>query len=179
MARTSTYLNFMGKTEETFNFYQLTRARRTVPEGPMNYSRPEQTELTLRRAIAGSPAEVYDAWLSTKSPGGPWFGVKRVILDARIDGLFYHCVSFEGREWAHYGRFVELERPKRIVHTWVSEGTRGLESVVTLTFEGKDDQTLVTLCHAGVPDDDFGHQHGEGWAFVLGAIEERFAKRSH
>jgi hypothetical protein len=28
-----------------------------------------------------------------------------------------------------------------------------------------------------VPDDDFGRQHGEGWDFVLGAIEERFARR--
>ena len=28
-----------------------------------------------------------------------------------------------------------------------------------------------------VPDDDFGRQHGEGWGFVLGMIEQRFAKR--
>jgi hypothetical protein len=36
----------------------------------------------------------------------------------------------------------------------------------------------VTLLHAGVPDDDFGRQHQEGWQFVLGAIEERFDKRT-
>ncbi|TMQ56579.1 MAG: SRPBCC domain-containing protein, partial [Candidatus Eisenbacteria bacterium] len=61
-------------------------------------------------------------------------------------------------------------------HTWVSEGTRGLESVVTLTFEPEGDKTRVTLRHTGVPDDDFGRQHRDGWASVLGAIEERFAK---
>lgn len=142
----------------------------------MNYTTPKQTELTLTRLIPASAAEVYDVWLDARSPGGPWFGCKRVILDAKVDGLFYHCVSHEGREWAHYGRFIALERPRRIEHTWVSEGTRGLESVLTVTFEPEGNKTLVTLRHTGVPDDDFGRQHGEGWNFVLGAIEMRFAK---
>jgi uncharacterized protein YndB with AHSA1/START domain len=142
----------------------------------MNYKSPTQTELTVTRTIPASPAEIYDVWLDTSSPGSPWFGCERVILDAKVDGLFYHSVSHERREWAHYGRFVTLDRPRRIEHTWVSEGTRGLESVVTITFAPAGDQTLVTLRHAGVPDDDFGRQHGEGWAFALGAIAERFKK---
>jgi len=144
----------------------------------MNYTSPKQTELTLTRTIAASPGEVYDVWLDVRSPGGPWFGSRRVILDARVDGLFYHCVSFEGRDWAHYGRFVTLDRPRRIEHTWVSEGTRGLESMVSLTFEPDGNQTRVTLRHSGVPDDDFGRQHHDGWSHVLGAIEQRFAKRT-
>jgi uncharacterized protein YndB with AHSA1/START domain len=144
----------------------------------MTYERPKHTEFTLTRTIPASPAEVYDVWLDTKSPGGPWFGCKRVILDARPDGLFYHCVSNEGCDWAHYGRFVALDRPRRIEHTWVSEATRGLESVVTLTFEPRDGRTLVTLRHSGVPDDEFGLQHRDGWGFVLEAIEMRFTRRS-
>jgi hypothetical protein len=35
----------------------------------------------------------------------------------------------------------------------------------------------VTLRHAGVPDDDFGRQHAEGWTFILGALAARLAKR--
>jgi hypothetical protein len=42
--------------------------------------------------------------------------------------------------------------------------------------EEEGNRTRVTLRHAGVPDDDFGRQHREGWAYVLGAIEDRFAK---
>jgi uncharacterized protein YndB with AHSA1/START domain len=142
----------------------------------MSYTSPKQTDLELTRTIPARPAEVYDVWLDTRSPGGPWFGSTRVILDAKVDGLFYHCIAHEGREWAHYGRFVALERPRRIEHTWVSEATRGLESVVTLTFEPEGDKTRVTLRHHGVPDDEFGRQHGEGWDFVLGAIEQRFTR---
>jgi uncharacterized protein YndB with AHSA1/START domain len=142
----------------------------------MSYTTPKQTELSLTRTVPASPAETYDAWLDAESPGSPWFGCKKVLLDARVDGLFYHSVSHQGRDWAHYGRFVTLDRPRRIEHTWISEGTRGLESVVMLTFEPDDEQTRVTLRHVGVPDDDLGHQHRDGWAWMLGAIEERFAK---
>jgi uncharacterized protein YndB with AHSA1/START domain len=143
----------------------------------MNYTPPKQTDLTLTRTINASPAEVYDVWLDTTSPGGPWFGCKRVILDAKVDGLFYHCGEHEGRDWAHYGRFVALDRPHRIEHTWMSEGTRGLESVVTLTLEPDGNKTRLTLRHAGVPDDDFGRQHKDGWGWMLGVIEDRFARR--
>jgi uncharacterized protein YndB with AHSA1/START domain len=143
----------------------------------MSYQSPKQTDLTLTRSIAATPAEVYDVWLDAQSPGGPWFGCKKVILDAKVDGLFYHSVSHMGRDWAHYGRFLVLDRPRQVEHTWVSEGTRGLESVVALTFEPDGKGTRVTLRHSGVPDDEFGRQHGDGWGYVLGAIEERFAKR--
>ena len=141
------------------------------------YERSKQTDLTLSRVIPASPAEVYDVWLDEKSPGGPWHGATKAIVQPEVDGLFYSSITHEGRQWAHYGRFITLERPRRIEHTWVSEGTRGLESVVALTFEPQGDKTLVTLRHSGVPDDDFGRQHAEGWGWMLGAIEEAFAKR--
>jgi uncharacterized protein YndB with AHSA1/START domain len=142
----------------------------------MKYTAPQQTDLTLTRLIAASPAQVYDVWLDKSSPGGPWFGCKRAVVDARVDGLFYSCVDFQEREWAHYGRFITLDRPGRIAHTWVSEATRGLESVVSLTLEESGQQTLVTLRHTGVPDDDAGRNHADGWTFVLDCIAQRFAR---
>ncbi len=144
----------------------------------MVYSAPKTTELTLTRTIPASPEQVYDAWLDPSTRGSPWSGPGRAILQTQVDGLFYLCVDHEGREWAHYGRFTALDRPRRIEYTWVSEATRGLESLVTLTFEPKDDKTLVTLQHAGVPDDDFGHQHRDGWGGVLDAFVDLFAKDS-
>ncbi len=130
------------------------------------------TELTLSRTIAARPAAIFDRWLDATKPGGPWFGTARSIVDPVVDGLFYHSVHFEGHDWAHYGRFVALERPRRIEHTWVSEATRGLESVVTLTLEPQGAGTLVTLRHRNIPDDEMGRRHQEGWTFVLGALAQ-------
>ena len=88
---------------------------------------------------------------------------------------FFIAVKHEGRIWPHYGRFVRIERPGHVEYTWVSEATKGLESVVAVTFEARGDQTEVTLRHSGVPDDDMGRQHKEGWTWVLSMLTERFA----
>jgi uncharacterized protein YndB with AHSA1/START domain len=133
------------------------------------------TDITVTRTIPAPAEKVFDVWIDPKSPGGPWFGVERVILNPAVDGLFYHAVKHEGRTWAHYGRFLKIERPHRIEHTWVSEGTKGVESVVLLTLEPKGDQTEVTLRHSGVPDDELGLQHKEGWTWVLSALAEGIA----
>lgn len=133
-------------------------------------------DLTVSRTIRGTAAEVYDAWLDPKSPGGLWFGVERVILNPVVDGLFYHAVKHEGRTWPHYGRFIRLERGRAIEHTWVSEATRGLESVVTIAFAARDGGTEVTLHHANVPDDEPGQSHKGGWTWYLDVLAQRFDK---
>jgi uncharacterized protein YndB with AHSA1/START domain len=104
-------------------------------------------EISVSRTIPASPGEVFDLWLDRNSPGGPWFGTERVIISPVVDGLFYHSVRHEGRSWAHYGRFVRLDKPRIIEHTWVSEATRGIESTVTVTLEPKGNETLLTLRH--------------------------------
>ena len=133
-------------------------------------------DLTVSRTIRGSADEVFDVWLDPKSPGGLWFGVERAVINPVVDGLFYHVVKHEGRSWPHYGRFIRLDRGRTIEHTWVSEATRGVESVVTLTFEPRGNETEVTLRHANVPDDAMGRRHEEGWNFILGIIASRFDK---
>jgi uncharacterized protein YndB with AHSA1/START domain len=133
-------------------------------------------DITLSRTIRGSANEVFDVWLDPKSPGGVWFNVERVILNPVVDGLFYHAVKHEGRSWPHYGRFIRLERGRVIEHTWVSEATRGLETVVTITLTARQDATEVTLHHANVPDDEMGRSHKDGWGWYLDVLAERFEK---
>ena len=133
-------------------------------------------ELTVTRVIPAAPEAVFDVWIDPKSPGGPWFGAHRVILDARVDGLFYLALGHEARIYPHYGRFVRIERPGLVEHTWMSEGTRGLESVVTVTMRASGDGTEVTLRQANVPDDEEGRKHEEGWGSALAALAERFER---
>jgi uncharacterized protein YndB with AHSA1/START domain len=136
------------------------------------------TDVTVKRVIPAPIASVFDVWMDPKSPGGPWFGVKRIIMNAAVDGLFYFSVEHEGRAWPHYGRFLQIERPHRVEYTWVSEATKGVESIVAVSFEPVADQTEVTLCHSGVPDDELGRQHKDGWTWVLSMLAERFVSRA-
>jgi hypothetical protein len=57
--------------------------------------------------------------------------------------------------------------------------TRGLESVVTVEFQKKGDDTLLQLRHANLPDDDFGRLHDGGWNQLVGVLAERFQARKN
>jgi uncharacterized protein YndB with AHSA1/START domain len=135
------------------------------------------TDLTITRTIPAPAGDVFDVWMDPKSPGGPWHGAARLILDPVVDGLFYFAVNHQGRDWAHYGRFVLIDRPQQVEYTWMSEATKGVESVVSITFESRAGQTEVTLRHTGVPDDEMGRQHQEGWTWVLSMLSERFVSK--
>lgn len=140
-------------------------------------SKVKTTELNLTRTIDADPAEVFDAWIDPTCPGSPWYGVPKAIVNPpKVDGLFYSMYQLEDREIAHYGRFVTLERPHTIRHTWVSEATQGLESLVTLTFEPQGDRTVVHVHHANVPEDDEGRRHLQAWGYVLAKMSSRFGK---
>jgi len=141
------------------------------------------TNLECSRLIPAPPQDVYDVWIDPQCPGGPWFGPQndrqqsKVILDAKVDGLFYHRVAVGDQAWIHYGRFTQLERGKLVEHTWVCEATKGRESIVTATFEPRDGGTFIKVVHAGVPDDEAGRAQDAGWKWMLGALADTLAKR--
>jgi uncharacterized protein YndB with AHSA1/START domain len=130
-------------------------------------------ELTVARVIPAPAADLFDVYLDPKSPGGPWFRCARLIFDAKVDGLFHHAVEHEGRTWPHYGRFIAIERPRLIEHTWVSEATRGAETIVSVTFEPREGGTEVTLRHR-VSDAEMGRAHEGGWTLLLSMLAKRF-----
>jgi uncharacterized protein YndB with AHSA1/START domain len=135
------------------------------------------TDLTVTQTISAPAERIFEIWLDPKSPGGPWYGAERTILNPQVDGLFYFCVKHEGRSWPHYGRFVKFQRPSLIEYTWVSEATQGVETIVIVSFEPRGDASEVTLRHLGVPDDEKGRRHKDGWAWVLSTLAERFSPK--
>ncbi len=133
---------------------------------------PKKTlEFKFERTIPAPPAEVFDAWLDPKVPGTTWQEADKLILNPKVDGFFYWLI----RGTAHYGRFTEVKRPGRMQYTWVSPNTLGEESTVTVTFEKKGDDTLMTLVHAGLPDHDKARSHESGWNYFLGTFTGQFA----
>lgn len=136
-------------------------------------TKPTKTiEFTFERTIPAPAGEVFDAWLNPKIPGNPWNVADKFILDPKVDGLFYWAL----KGTAHYGRFTEIERPGRIQHTWVSPNTVGEESTVTVTFKKRGEETLMTLVHSGLPDNDPGRSHEKGWTYFLGIFPAQFGK---
>lgn len=134
-------------------------------------------ELTVSRTIPAPAEKVFDMWMNPKGPGGPWYGVERLIFNPTVDGLFYSLVKHQGSEHPHYGRFLRIERPYRIEHTWMSKGTQGEESVVSITLDPRGDDTEFTLRHSGLPDNELGRKHKDGWSWILDMLAQGLAAR--
>jgi uncharacterized protein YndB with AHSA1/START domain len=134
-------------------------------------------DLELTRTILASPNEVFDGWLDPKCPGTPWSVATKLVLDPKVDGLFYWLFfNKAGEEKPHYGRFTIVDRPSKVQYTWMSLHTRGLESLVTVTFQKKGENTLLTLRHENLPDDDYGRGHEQGWGALLNEFADRFSR---
>jgi len=146
----------------------------------MNVWNIKTMSVKVERTIEASPAEVFDAWLDPNFKGSPWNGVVKLILQPVVDGLFYrmHLSERGDYELAHYGRFLVVERPRRIQHTWISQHTRGLESTVVIDFEERTNGTLIKLVHENLPDDEKGRMHEQGWLHCLTQVGDAMAARS-
>src|SRR5579885_3395689 len=121
-------------------------------------------EIKVERLIPASPDEVFNGWLDPETPGTPWNIADKFMLDPKVDGLYFWRMKDSCH---HYGRFTKIEKPARIEYTWVSPNTLGEESVVTVTFRKKGEDTLMTLLHTGLPDTEEGRGHDEGWNYFL------------
>jgi uncharacterized protein YndB with AHSA1/START domain len=143
-------------------------------------------DLKLSRFIPGPPDEVFDVWFDPASPGGPWHGAKKAIMNLNVDGMFYFGIERAVLEQkgivvrspglhGHFGRFTAIERPRAVEHTWMSEHTHGIETTVSVTFEPRDGGTHLTIVHRGVPDDESGRRHEGGWASLVTRVERFFS----
>jgi uncharacterized protein YndB with AHSA1/START domain len=130
----------------------------------------ESREIKLERTIPAPPGEVFDAWLNPKIPGTPWHEGEKLILNPKIDGLFYWLM----RGQPHYGRFTEIDPPGRIQHSWMSRSTLGEESTVTVTFQKKGEDTLMTLLHSDLPSNEAAKAHEKGWIYFLDKLVDHF-----
>jgi uncharacterized protein YndB with AHSA1/START domain len=133
-------------------------------------------EIKVERTIPAVPNEVFDAWLDPEIPGTPWHENKKLIVDPKVDGLWY-WLALGGTP--HYGRFMEIDRPGRIQHSWMSPNTLGKESIVTVTFAKKGEGTLMTLVHSGLPNDDMARAHENGWNSIFDKFSNIFVIGSH
>jgi len=138
----------------------------------MSFPSYKLVDIVVSRHIDAPPGNVFDAWLDPACPASLWEGAQQLVLDVTEGALFYWVVEYDGHAWQHYGRFHILDRTGgRIEHTWMSAGTRGLESCVRITLmPSATGGTDFRLVHAGLPDDELGNLARYGWTRIADEI---------
>ena len=134
----------------------------------------------VRREIEATADELFDAWLDPASlglwmrPGDVTRSVAKV--DPRVGGAFEIVMySTEGSR-LHSGVYRIIDRPKRLVFTWISAGTKQSESLVTVEFRAGQRTTEVVLTHEQLPDKGAAQAHTRGWTRILELLAPELAR---
>jgi len=141
-------------------------------------------EARVTHRFRASAERVYDAWLD---PGKAqlWMeaalvklglagDTQRFEIDARVGGKFFFSDMREGTEARHWGTYLELDRPRKIAFTWITEESQEAEpSKVALTIEPDGEGCMATIVHELRSEwAEYVSRVESGWGAMLTAVDE-------
>jgi uncharacterized protein YndB with AHSA1/START domain len=145
------------------------------------------TIVRVQRAYACPAEAVYDAWLDPAvarrflfaTPGGT---ITRCEIDPGVNGSFtvvdrrpLEADPSSAIEVEHSGRFLQLDRPRRISFTFLLPQYQAHETAVILDIEPQGDGCELTLRHdLGLAEDaaEMLERAEDGWTRMLAALDE-------
>jgi uncharacterized protein YndB with AHSA1/START domain len=122
--------------------------------------RLSRIEARSQQELNCSAEQLYDAWLDPEkiriwmSSSLKSFGLsgdlRRIETDPRLGGRFCFSDMRNGFEAVHVGEYLVLDRPRKIVFTWIpgaSSDANEVPSKVTLLIEPVADGCAATILH--------------------------------
>jgi uncharacterized protein YndB with AHSA1/START domain len=128
----------------------------------------ESVSVEREIAIAASPETVWEL-LVDPIQAIRWMG-QDATFDVRPGGE-YRVAVIPGHTAS--GQFVEVDRPRRLVHTWGWEGESGVppgSSTVEYELIPNGEGTLLRFTHRDLPNAEAAESHGHGWDHYLERI---------
>lgn len=141
------------------------------------------TSLILRRVFNAPIARVFEAWTKAEILAS-WFGpvgftVTASNIDLRRGGAYHIALrSPEGMAIKHFGEYVEVTPPEKLVFTWLLEDqacggcdNQCAETLVSIDFKRVDESTEVQLTHEHLPSKEAHDGHMYGWNSTFDSFE--------
>lgn len=135
-------------------------------------------DVRVTRSFNALPGRVFDAWLDPETIERWMFGpavreeeIARMTLDARVGGSFSFVVRRQGEEIDHVGKYLEIDRPHRLVFTWgVPKYSPDMARVI-LDIAPLDHGSELTLTHELHPKwAEYATRTEAGWKKMLDVL---------
>jgi uncharacterized protein YndB with AHSA1/START domain len=129
--------------------------------------------------LAAPPERVFRA-LASKEIINWWiragvFDTREWAGDVRAGGRWRASGVARGQPYELEGEFLEIDPPRKLVHTWHRVGTQNPPTTVTYDLDRLDGGTRVTLRHAGFTSPETCTNTAIGWETSFERLAECLA----
>ena len=152
----------------------------------MTHKKQPLDTLIIKRTFSATIERVFDAWTKPEILAN-WFGpegfeVVHSEVNANAGGRYdIQICSPDNQVIRHFGTYLEVSRPLKLVFTWMLEnqacrGSEGLctETLVSINFQQVGQLTEITLTHEQLPNKQALDGHMFGWESSLNSLTNYF-----
>jgi uncharacterized protein YndB with AHSA1/START domain len=137
-------------------------------------------KVVVTHSFSTSAERVFDAWLDPEmirkwmfSPTLLEQEVVRISLDPHVGGSFSFVVRRQDKEIDHIGKYLEIDRPRRLVFTWGVRQDSGDSSRVMVDIVAQGTGSELTLTHELDPAwADYASRTRDSWARMLQVLDD-------
>ncbi len=131
----------------------------------------------VRRRVRASAEQVFDLWTRPDLMVrwmSPFPGAVdcKASCDLRPGGAFSLVMSSQESSREVSGTYVEIDRPRKLVFTWIGPLTNNVNTLVTVELTARGDETDLVLTHARLPTSAIVEGHTRGWGHILDHLAE-------
>jgi len=131
----------------------------------------------IRRRVKAGAEEIFDLWTRPELMArwmSPYPGAVdcKANCDLRPGGAFSLVMSAEGSSREVSGAYVLIERPRKLVFTWIGPLTNDANTLVTVELNPQGDETDLVLTHERLPTSAICEGHTKGWGNILDHLAE-------
>jgi uncharacterized protein YndB with AHSA1/START domain len=137
-----------------------------------------QTPIAVRvtRRFGARSERVFDAFLDSELAGRFMFATPsgemvRVEIDARVGGSFLFVDRRNGQDVAHSGRYLVINRPRRLVFSFSVDGFASEPDRVTIEITETSTGCELALTHEMKPEwAAYSDRTQAGWGMILDGL---------
>jgi uncharacterized protein YndB with AHSA1/START domain len=135
----------------------------------------------IRRRISAPAEQIFDLWTRPDLMVrwmSPFPGAVdcKASCDLRPGGAFSLVMSSAEASREVSGTYVEIDRPRKLVFTWIGPLTNNVNTLVTLELNPRGDETDLVLTHERLPTSAIVEGHTRGWGHIFDHLADAVAK---
>jgi uncharacterized protein YndB with AHSA1/START domain len=135
----------------------------------------------IRRRLRAGAEQIFDLWTKPDlmvrwmSPYPAAVDCK-ASCDLRPGGAFSLVMSSKESSREVSGTYVEIDRPHKLVFTWIGPLTNNVNTLVTVELIPHGDETELVLTHERLPTPTIVEGHTIGWGNILDHLADAVSK---